>query len=95
MAVGGPEGRRAEGGAQRRRAVGGGRPGVAQHGRVVEGQRAVAVVVLVAAVRVRGGDADGLAVHAQGGAVHGGRESAGAGPLRGLAGVHLLELKQR
>lgn len=41
----------------------------------------MAVVVLVATVRVRRGDADGVAVHAQRRAVHGGQESRGARPL--------------
>lgn len=81
MAVGRPEGRWAKGGAQRRRAVSDGRPGIAQHRWAVEGQRSVAVVVLVATVRVRRGDADGVAFHAQRRAVHGGQESRGARPL--------------
>lgn len=54
----------------------------------------MAVVVLVAAVRVRRRDADGVAVHAQRRAVGGGELSRGARPLRGFAGVDFLELKQ-
>ncbi len=41
----------------------------------------MAVVVLMAAVCVRRGDADGVAVHAQSRAVHSGQESWGARPL--------------
>lgn len=94
VVVGGPEGWRADGGAQIRRAVGDGLPGVAQHRLAVKVQGSVAVVVLVAAVRVRRRDADGVAVHAQRRAVGGGELSRGARPLRGFAGVDLLELKQ-
>lgn len=41
----------------------------------------MAVVVFVAAVHVRRGDADSVAVHAQRRAVHGGQESRGPRPL--------------
>lgn len=81
MVVGGPESRWATGGAHRRRAVGDGRPGVAQHRWVVKGQRSVAVVILVAAVRVQRGDAHSVAVHAERGAVDGRQGPRGAGPL--------------
>lgn len=90
VAVGGPEGWGAKGGAQGRRTVSDRRSGVAQHRRVVEGQGSVALVGLVATVRVRRGDADAVAVHARGRAVHGAQESRGARPVW----VHLLELQQ-
>lgn len=54
----------------------------------------MSMVVLMATVCVWRGDADSVAVHAQRRAVRGGQESRGAWPLRGFAGVHLLELKQ-
>lgn len=54
----------------------------------------MAVVVLVATVHVRGGDAYGVAVHAQGRAVGGRQESRRGRLFRRFAGVHLLYLKQ-
>lgn len=92
--VGRPESRGAEGGAQRRLALGDGRPAVAQHRWAVECERRVSVVVLMATVRVRRGNADRVVVHAQGRAVHGRQESGGVLPVRGFTGVHLLQLKQ-
>lgn len=92
VAVGGPERGGAERGAQRRGALSDGGPAVAQHRGAVKRQRSVAVdVVLVVTVRVRRGDAYGVAVHGRRGAVGGGLRWRRGGLLHGgFAGVHLL-----
>lgn len=81
VVVGGPECCWATGRAHRRWAVSDGRPGIAQHRRAVKGQRSVAVVILMATVRVQRGDANSVAVHAERGAVDGRQGPRGAGPL--------------